>query len=372
MDFKRILVIGAAGQIGSDLVPILYHKTNPQNTSIRLVDLLTSDSAQASANFDARGCLSWRSDWRVCNAAEPGLAKLIREFKPDLTFHLAALLSGRAEQDPSLCWQVNMNSLIITLDALSDLTAELPRPRIVWPSSVGAFGPVLRAGSDPAFDQVVRNKLYPHASAGYPAKVGNDAALFPTSIYGVTKVAGELLGAYYSFKKGIDFRSLRFPGLLNAAPPGGGSSDYANMMYFAAVGGMKKVKVFVDEKARMPFMYMPDAVKALIDLAVVDENRLTRRTYNITAFSPTAKELELEIRKTFPSFSVEYSASDSNDPRFQNVNSWPDDMDDALATSDWDWKAESGLAETTSQVIEEIRKLPKERLAEICGKMEGI
>jgi threonine 3-dehydrogenase len=172
-------------------------------------------------------------------------------------------------------------------------------------------------------------------------------------MYGVTKVAGELMGAYYAAKRGVDFRSVRFPGLLSPTPPGGGSSDYANEMYFAAAQGKNCDHVFVAPETTLPFMYMPDAIRALLELSTADESKLTRRTYNIAAVSPTAKEIADSIRKSVPSFREAYKP----DHRKAFVDSWPDRLDDSVARKDWGWKHAFDLDAMTTELLTSISAL---------------
>ncbi|MEE8525464.1 MAG: NAD-dependent epimerase/dehydratase family protein, partial [Thermoanaerobaculia bacterium] len=177
----------------------------------------------------------------------------------------------------------------------------------------------------------------------------------PTTMYGVTKVACETLGTYYAERHGVDFRSVRFPGLLNTAAPGNGSSDYANAMYFGATDGSGSATSFVRPQARIPFMYMEDAVRALIRLAAADESKLTRRVYNITAFAaPSAGELADSISAEVPGFSVYYEP----DARERSVDSWPDDFDDGPARRDWGWQPEVADLETmTRKLLADLRAL---------------
>ena len=327
----RALVIGAGGQIGSDLVPALIAAGHePWMFDLREPSSGTEAHLDQALPTDP----GWRERWIVGDAASHDLEQAIERLEPPLVFHLAAMLSATGEADPARCWHVNMDSLRIALDALA---AQDGRPVIVWPSSIAAFGPL-------------------PASQGYGghAKVPNEFPMLPTTMYGVTKVAGELLGSWYAHNRAVDFRSLRFPGLLSAVEPGGGSSDYANLMYFAAARGRSTVSVFVNEQARIPFMHMADAVAALLSLAGADERRLTRRVYNVSAFAPRAAEIARSIQQAGIPLQVAYLP----DHRQAYVDSWPDDVDDGPARCDWGFQPEFDLAGTTARLLEEIRALP--------------
>lgn len=330
----RVMIIGAGGQIGHDLVPRLHALGH----DLTLVDRREADGSHIQATLDRLyGEDGWRDRWRVLDATDMNaMATLLREVCPQKVFHLAALLSARCEGDPEECWQVNMASFKNVLDVLDDLAEEGTRPKLIWPSSIAAFGP-------------------PYDAVGEPYIAENEFPLLPRTMYGVTKVACEMLGAYYAAKKGVDFRSVRFPGLLNTAPPGGGSSDYANAMYFGAANGELEALSFVGPDARIPFMYMDDAVRALVMLANADESRLTRRTYNIRSFpSPTAAEIAASIGREVPGFGVRYEL----DERERNVRSWPQDFNDEAARRDWDWFAKiDDLDKMTHQLLADFRAL---------------
>jgi len=323
------LVIGAGGQIGSDLAPALVRLGH----EVHMFDLHPLDETAAAENL--REQLSdfpdWEQRWITGDASGEAMSECLAAVRPDVVFHLAALLSASGEANPELCWDVNMGSLRRVIQALA---AQPGRPRLIWPSSIAAFGPLPEG---PAY-------------AAHTA-VPNEFPLLPTTMYGVTKVAGELYGAYAANKLGVDFRSLRFPGLLSATEPGGGSSDYANEMYFAAARGQGAVEVFVREDARIPFMHMSDAVTALLQLVDADEDKLTRRTYNVTAFAPTAGEIAAAIRAA----GIQLEVSWSPDHRQAFVDSWPDDIDDGAALRDWGWKPQLDLAATTKRLLSEIR-----------------
>lgn len=331
----RVIVIGAGGQLGNDLVPRLLERGD------ELVMVDRRDPEQTGAWETLLGCFAgvpgWRDRWRTLDATDSQVMNaLIHEVRPHEVYHLAAMLSARCEDDPDTCWRVNMSSFRNVLHSLMEASEhDKIRPRLIWPSSIAAFGP-------------------PYDGAG-PYLANNESPLLPRTLYGVTKVACEMLGSYYSEKKGVDFRAVRFPGLLNTAEPGGGSSDYANAMYFAAAEGRSEAVSFVGPEAKIPFMYMGDAVEALLRLAAADEARLTRRTYNICAFpSPSAAEIGASIAAEVPGFTVRYEL----DARAQNVASWPHDFDDQPARRDWGWGAEvNSLEKLTRRLLDDFRAL---------------
>jgi nucleoside-diphosphate-sugar epimerase len=331
---KKVMIIGAGGQIGHDLVPLLFES----GYELTLVDRRDTEGSRMGGILDRLyGVGKWQERWRVLDATKEGeMGRLLREVRPEGVFHLAALLSARCEQDPDECWQVNMTSFKTVLDVLDELSGDGFRPRLIWPSSIAAFG-------------------QPYDTPGQPYSAENEYPLLPRTMYGVTKVACEMLGAYYAAKKGVDFRSVRFPGLLNTTPPGGGSSDYANAMYFGAATGEKEAVSFVGPDARIPFMYMGDAVRALLLLAEAEEKRLTRRTYNIKSFSaPTAAQIAESIMAEMPGFSVRYEP----DERERNVRSWPQDFEDIPARHDWDWRPEvDTLGKMTRRLLADFRAM---------------
>ncbi len=330
-NMARILVIGAGGQVAADLVPAL----DARGDDLTLVDRVPPEQTATweifHRHFHDRP--RWTESWKVMDASqEPADYRLISETRPDVVYHLAAMLSARCEQDPAACWRANMALFRNVLQDLAEVTTDDYRPKLLWPSSIAAFGPP------------------PGNRGGYVAD--NEYPLLPQTMYGVSKVASEVLGNYYADRHGVDFRSVRFPGLLNTAPPGGGSSDYANAMYFGAVEGSEPV-CFVRPQARIPFMYMADAVKGLIALADAEESRLTRRVYNITSFAaPTAEEIAASIAREIPGFRVRYEP----DERQEYVDSWPDDFDDAPARDDWGWRpGVADLDAMTRRLLADIR-----------------
>ncbi len=330
----RAIVFGAGGQVAADLVPMLFERGD----DLTLVDVRPADQTEAGEAchryFTARGRPDWESWWKVFDATDESRTReLIEGLRPDAIYHLAALLSARCEENAGHCWQLNMKLFTNVLEELRRLTTEDYRPKLLWPSSIAAFGPL------------------PGSVGSY--EPGNEYPLLPTTMYGVTKAACEVLGTYYHEKHGVDFRCVRFPGLINDAEPGGGSSDYANQMFFDAVDGSEPEACFVRPSARIPFMYMKDAVRGLVELGEADGSRLSRRVYNIKAFrAPSASDIVASIARHVPGFQVRYEL----DRRDAYVASWPDDFDDRPAVEDWDWKAEVDSMDTmTRRLLEDIR-----------------
>lgn len=332
----RSLVIGAGGQIGSDLVPAL----RDGGDEVWMVDLRPPEECSAFPALESALAddPSWRDRWTACDASKgPEVPGMLRDLRPERVFLLSALLSAKGESMPALCWDVNMGCLRLVLETLDDLPAA-DRGRVLWPSSIAVFGPV------------------PDLEGGLPEPTLDTTPLYPTTMYGVTKVAGELLGTWYAQTGRVDFRSVRYPGLLNATPPGGGTTDFANEMYFAAVEN-RESRDFLRADTRLPFMYMPDAVRALLELSEADPARLTRRAYNVGGLAPTAEEIAAsisgEIGRRHPGRT--FTPAYLEDERQAYADSWPRDIDDSAARRDWDWKPEyDSLEQMTPALLDEI------------------
>lgn len=339
----QVLIIGAGGQIGSEMIAAVQAR----GWTAWMVDYWplarVAGREAIEASFQRWPGLSerWLHPEAGRDATDPAqMNPVFERVRPDVVFHLAALLSATGEQKPDQCWKVNVDGLRVTLDALTRYRrADGSAPICICPSSIAAFGPI------PGTDVL--------------ECPGDDAPLRPTTMYGVTKVAGERLGAWYatqlpeSEERGrVDFRGLRLPGLLSAVEPGGGSSDYANMLYFAAAEGRDAVQIFVSPKTRIPFMYMPDALRAFVELAAAPADVLTRRTYNIHAMSPTAAEIAAELnRQTGRAMQVAYVP----DRRQAYVDGWPRQLDDRKARADWGWAPKYDLKAMTHALLAELK-----------------
>lgn len=312
----KILLTGAGGQIGHDLIGALAADH----------EVISTDLAPRPPSHAHASGASWLGLDVTDQAATE---RMFEKVKPELVFHLAAILSARGEKDPKLAYDVNQTGTWNVLEACRKTGVK----RLIFTSSIAVFGPP--------------------PSGPLPDPTPDDVALHPTTMYGVTKVAGELLCAYYSKKFDVDCRGVRFPGLISAAMPGGGSSDYALFMYVDAVrkGGYE---AFARPDTRIPLMYMPDGVRALLELAMADRSKLTRSIYNIAAFSPRADEIATSVQRAIPEAKFSYNP----DPRRQSIlDSWPKALDDAAARRDWGWKPKYDLDAMTDDLVPRVRRM---------------
>jgi len=314
---KRILVIGAAGQIGSELTMALRkrygnddviaagHKTKPNNKLLE------------SGPFVYLDCRKYED-----------IEKFVKKYGVDTIFHLAAMLSAAAEANPQLAWDVNINGFYNVLEVARDYDCAL-----FTPSSIGVFGLTTPLDNTP-----------------------QDTIQRPNTMYGVTKVAGELLCDYYYHRFGVNTRGLRYPGLISYETlPGGGTTDYAVEIFYAAIKE-KKYTCFLKEGTYLDMMYMPDAINSAIKLMEADPEKLKHRNaFNVTAMSFAPEHLYAEIKKIIPEFTMDYKV----DPVRQAIaESWPNYMDDSVAREEWGWKPEYDLSAMTKDMLEKLsRKL---------------
>jgi nucleoside-diphosphate-sugar epimerase len=309
---KRILITGALGQIGTELTVKLrkiYGLDKVIATDIRKNH---SEAAQ-SGPFEMLDVTNLKS-----------MIETAKKFHVDTVIHLAALLSASAEARPVYAWNLNMGGLLNALETAREMKAQF-----FTPSSIGAFGPTTPKTLTP-----------------------QDTIMRPTTIYGVNKVAGELLCDYYFRKYHVDTRGLRFPGLVShGAPPGGGTTDYAVEIFYEAIKH-GKYSCYLDEETYLDMMYMPDALNAIVALMEADASRLFHRnSFNVTAMSIAPKDLAAEIRNHIPGFEITYNV----DPIRQKIaESWPDSIDPSAATKEWGFKAEFDLAKMTEDMIKKI------------------
>ncbi len=311
----KILVTGAAGQIGSELVPALREKYGKENV-IALYHKNVPEDSGIHEIGDA-------GDKKL-------LESLISKYDIATVYHLVGILSAKGEQDPDLAYNVNMGSLKNILDIAKDKKQTGKELRVFWPSSIAALPPLYNT----------------------PQRT----VLEPSTMYGVTKVAGELLVNYYFKKYGIDIRSLRYPGLISwKTPPGGGTTDYAIAIFYGALKE-KKYTSFLKAGTYLPMMYMDDGVRATIELMEADPSKISIRTsYNLTAVSFEPGEIAAEIKKRIPEFEISYKP----DFRQQIADSWPKSIDDSAARKDWNWKHNYGLNEMVSDMLKHLEPMLK-------------
>jgi nucleoside-diphosphate-sugar epimerase len=314
---RRILITGAVGQIGSELVPALRQHYGAAQVVASDLRIMPSQRAAEGA-------------YEHLDCTEPQqVLEAIRRHEIGTIYHLAALLSAVAEEKPHAAWSINMGGLYNVLEA-----ARQYRCQVFFPSSIGAFGPSTPREHTP---QMTIQR--------------------PTTMYGVTKVAGELLCDYYANRFGVDARGLRLPGLISyVAQPGGGTTDYAVEIFYQAIR-YRHYACFLGPDTRLDMMYMPDAIEAVIALMEADPARLKyRNAYNVTAMSITPAELADEIRKQVPGFEIDYHV----DPVRQAIaDSWPRSLDDTAARQDWDFAPRFNLATMTADMLTRLReKMP--------------
>ena len=313
---EKILITGALGQLGTELVPALQKKYGAEN--IIVTDIHRPESNDFGGIFEVLDVLD-----------KSALLSLHKKYKITQIYHLAAVLSAKAESTPALAWHINMDGLMNVLEAAHEQGIK----KIYWPSSIGVFGP------DTPKDNTPQNTFKN-----------------PNTIYGVTKVAGEKLCAYYNEKFGLDIRSLRYPGLIGyKAMPGGGTTDYAVEIYHEALKS-GSYTCPLSENAMLPMMYMPDAVRATLELMEVDRERLTvNSSYNVAGVSFTPDMVAESIRKIIPGFTITYK------PDFRDTiaASWPNSIDDSVAKRDWNWKVAYHLDDITKDMISHLREIQR-------------
>lgn len=312
---RKILVTGALGQIGSELI-------------VRLRDIYGVENVIASNRRfkDEHEALIKSGPFEILDINEAKhMAEVVDKYKVNTIINLAAVLSAVGEKDPAACWNINMNGLYNVLELGREKSLQ-----IFTPSSIAAFGP-----STP------------------PDKTPQDTIQRPTTMYGVTKVAGELLCDYYHLKFGLDTRGVRFPGLISYATlPGGGTTDYAVHIYYDALKNHKYTS-FIKAGTKMDMMYMPDALDSIVNLMEADPNKLIHRNaFNISAMSFEPEELAASIRKFIPDFQIEYDV----DPVRQAIaDSWPNSLDDTAAREEWGWNPKYDLDSMTKDMLEKLR-----------------
>lgn len=308
---KKILVTGAFGLVGSDLVEKLASKYGKENI-IAISHKSGGDIQAIIEKGDVRG--------------KEVIAGIIEKHRITEIYHLAGLLSVGSEKDPNLAWDVNLGGLKNILDL-----AVQYKCKVFWPSSIAAFGPTTPKDNTP-----------------------QHTVLEPTTMYGVNKVAGELLCQYYFLRYGLDVRSLRYPGLTGyKAPPGDGTTEYSVHIFYGALNE-GRYSIFLKEDARLPMMYIDDAIDGTISLMEAPSENITIRTsYNFTAISFTPREIAEELVKIHPGFTYDY---DVNPVKQRIAESWPQTIDDSQARRDWGWSPKYDLPKMTMTMYEGLKK----------------
>ncbi len=299
MSTKRILVIGSSGQIGTELVEGLRARFGNEN-------VVASDIKEPQVKMDGPFAMVDAMDRR-------GIERIIEKYGITEVYLLAALLSATAEKDPAFAWKLNMESLFIVLE----LAREGVLKKVYWPSSIAVFGPTTPKDDTPQ-----------HTIAE------------PSTVYGISKQAGEQWCAYYHKRYGVDVRSMRYPGLIGwKSAPGGGTTDYAVHIFHEALKNGKYTS-FLGPQSTLPMMYMPDAIRATIDIMEAPAELIKERTsYNLAGFSFDPEEIAAEVRRHVPGFTIDYVP----DSRQAIADSWPRSIDDSAARTDWGWKPEFDL-----------------------------
>ena len=311
---EKILVIGASGQIGVELTLALrkiYGNNNVVASDLREEnDLLKGTGPYVSLDVMNKEMLH---------------VQVIRQNITQI-YLLAAILSATGEKNPNLAWNLNMQSLLNVLD----IAKEEQLHKVYWPSSIAVFGPTSPKINCP-----------------------QQTIIEPSTVYGISKYAGEFWCKYYHNRWGLDVRSIRYPGLISyKSEPGGGTTDYAVEIFHEALEE-KKYECFLQEDTYLPMMYMPDAIKATIELMEASASKISIRTsYNISGMSFSPKEIAAEIKKHIPEFNITYKT----DYRQQIANSWPQSIDDSVARNDWGWKEDYDLGRMTADMLNNLTK----------------
>jgi len=312
---ERILVTGATGQIGSELTIELRRKYGGNNI------IAAGHRRKPSKKLAESGPFEY-----IDVADRKSIERIVKEYDINVIYHLAAVLSAKGEEEPQLAWHVNVDGLYNILE----IAREHKLDRIFWPSSIAVFGPEAPRVDTP-----------------------QNTILIPRTMYGVAKVAGELLCNYYFLRFGLDIRSVRYPGIIsNETLPSGGTTDYAVEIFYEGIK-KKRYTCFVKEDTVLPMMYMPDCIKATVELMETAPSQIKCRTsYNLTGMSFSAGEVAAEIKRYIPKFECDYKP----DFRQKIADSWPMSIDDNTAREEWGWKPKYDLAGMTKDMIEKLTK----------------
>jgi len=309
-EMKKIMITGAVGQIGSELTMALRKKYGNDNVIACGRKTKPNDKLLNSGPFEYMDITDKLT-----------VEKVVKKYDIDTIYNMAAILSAVGEEKPALCWNVNINGM----HNIIEIAYEYDMSRVFVPSSIAAFGPETPRNNTP-----------------------NDTILKPKTMYGVTKVAGELLGDYYFKRFGIDIRGIRYPGIIsNETLPGGGTTDYAVEIFYEAIKN-KKYTCFLKKDTILPMMYMPDCIKGTMDLMQADIKKLKHHCdFNMTSMSFSAGELAAEIKKHIPEFKVDYKP----DFRQAIADSWPQSIDDSIAREEWGWMPSYNLSSMTEDML---------------------
>jgi nucleoside-diphosphate-sugar epimerase len=310
---KKILVTGSVGQIGSELTIALRERFGNDNVIATGRKTKPSETLLNSGPFEF-----------IDITQRETIESVVKEYDVDTIYNMAAILSAVGEEKPLLCWDVNTKGL----HSILELARDYEMTRVFVPSSIAVFGPETPKEKTP-----------------------QETILRPTTMYGVTKVAGELLGDYYVRRFGVDVRGLRYPGIISSETlPGGGTTDYAVEIFYEAIKH-KKYTCFVREDTKLPMMYMPDCIKATMDLMEADFSKLLHHCdFNLAAISFSAGELAAEIQKHIPEFHCTYKP----DFRQKIADSWPRSIDDSAARKEWGWKPSYNLSAMTNDMLQKL------------------
>lgn len=310
MKKERILIVGAGGQLGSELTDQLIDKYGEQNvvpTDVR------EPLGTSPKNFELLDVLN-----------QPALNDFIKKNNFTQIYHLAAVLSATGEKNPAFAWRLNMDGLFHVLDAAVNMKIS----KVYWPSSIAVFGPGTPKDNTP-----------------------QDTVMDPTTVYGISKLAGERWCAWYHTRYGLDVRSLRYPGLIGyKSHPGGGTTDYAVDIFFKALSD-KTYECFLESDTYLPMMYMDDAIKATLDLMDAPAEKVkVRSSYNLAGVSFTPAQIAAEIQRILPDFTITYNP----DFRQQIADSWPSSIDDSRAREDWGWSPQFDLRRMTEEILDKL------------------